>query len=503
VDFASASESKTSYLQQHWQPPIIKHKQYEDYIVFSDIHADLASFFISMIQSDILVLYDPATDSYLNKAEIVKNCLENHPRLDIFGVYLQTYQCQLSHNCAGKAIMVLGDLIDGRRNIFTETDFIDVYNVWGLNELGIHLILHNLRVSAQTMKANVYVLYGNHEMCTIVNTDARNLIPFYYINGVDEITKMAFTKIERAELLHPFYLVDNALFAIIVDDVGIKYLLSHGSFSIDTKADDQDFSRSFTDVTVQNLINLSKILSDNIFSSFDNPANMMAYNIAPEVASDQSVDIPKMNPGSVMWNLTWSRSPYNLFVYTTSDDGGRKPSKDSATCKSLNSILGNKYTTYIMGHCITSTFLPMREDIPKGCRGTKHSGNQRECIYAGCVNQFFRPKIIFVDNALAMHNSGYGRDRDHIVQLEQRVVSHNNTMTNVYYTTISPFFGEMLLITSSDTMIKDKTVKAMDMYLIVRSLFNNENKTGQSIFYQLDMTDQLTIPKRFIFAEGF
>lgn len=242
------------------QSAVINYNSYKYVYVLSDIHADFNSLFITLLQNNIIGLFQNGTKiEEAEKLRIMTDIITNYnvkepntqdPRLfpfgkskvDILKNIMTRYDIKLIKS--NTLILILGDVVDGRRtrsNDPNDSDshiFEDVTNMYGLNELLIHILFYNMRIDGQQMNSNVIIVLGNHEIMTLFDTTNE----YVYANYVDLQTHKLFRNQEnRRKILVPFYLFDSAFFKIIVRNNKIISYASHGSFGGLDKLDKDEY----------------------------------------------------------------------------------------------------------------------------------------------------------------------------------------------------------------------------------------------------------------------
>jgi hypothetical protein len=118
----------------------------------SDIHADLAALMGLMRSSGLVEL--PLPNSPLDAV------------LGAAWVPFNTY------------LVVVGDLVDGRRAADRETDDPD-----GSCELLVHVLLYNARIHARQRGSDVVVTFGNHDVTSVLDTHAQLLNGFIHLKA--------------------------------------------------------------------------------------------------------------------------------------------------------------------------------------------------------------------------------------------------------------------------------------------------------------------------------
>lgn len=204
----------------------IDYNKYDNIILMSDIHADFISFFLTLLQNNIIKI-EPEIIGLKERLinDIVLSESQNRSKL-ILDILIN-FNISFSKN--NTLLTILGDIVDGRRNYGS---FIkNVTNDYGINELLIHMFLYNMRIDALNMKSNVICIIGNHDMETIIKPTTAPNYDLFYNDYVDYKTHICLDKHYRRLILLPFYLFDSTLFNIIIRDGNIIGYLSHASFS--------------------------------------------------------------------------------------------------------------------------------------------------------------------------------------------------------------------------------------------------------------------------------
>lgn len=515
---------------------VINESDYQNIFVTSDINADLKSLFINLICSELLIL----EGCPLSKDEIIAKC---NTYVDIWEEFLVKYHCFPGKNFNKSALVVLGNLINGRRaknfkpyvtNTYELNKYIDVYNPWGLNELGIHIILYNLKVLGKKLfRSNVFITYGSNEVSTLIKSDYKNIYLHQYIesiNNIDEMTKNTFTFKNRHDILMPFYLINNYAFIVITTNTDrekersrerarpiprsraeagerarekerekeraraggkyIKYILSSGGFSA--------LNSPFTGISIYNLSIINKNISDIILDTYEYnkllPFNHFSVNDMRDEKSYfntlKDSNIMKHDFKTVLDLIVWTKNQYYTMTLEHAIDYNAKSSV-SPYCKELDNFYEDKYITYIMGSTTYSEFgskIILKDNFVEGCIKDGTNTDDKDCIYAGCVDETTkRPRIIFVDNSLSVQNSRDSVEKSTYVYGKKIYVGQCSRHINIHHIEQLNKFGEILVICPDES-----SKKGHDIILIYRNNFD----TGTATIYELDLENGEVIAKR-------
>ena len=461
VEAITNTVNEIIHIDQHHElySSTISSSRYEKFIIFSDIHGDLLTLFLTLIEQDIISFEG------LNKADIISNCLRNYETINIFSEYLSRHP-MISDKYHNTCLIILGDIVDAGRRV--SGVLYECRNPYGLNELGIHILLYNLRILFKQHNGDVIILYGNHEFMTLINNEGRttgngnNYMDIetreFYSRDTDWNT--IFTL--REKILMPFYLVDNSLFKIIVDerDNNILYFLSHGSASFNTK-----FPIKMNNFNVTTLTNIFNFASSQILNSFTR--NLTIRFNDKEVCLDGNV--ATCSPTTIIYSLLWSRNFANAVDDTISCDTLQQYIPNS------HDLHGQSNIIFIMGHCTTDFMAGSLNHSCLNHNDGRTISSRKECIFGACPlpSNHLLPQVIFVDNALATQNSQSTR-RLRTVLGKQR--------SRLCIT--PPLFTEILILSI------DIEINPINIFLISRSNFNRTDFTGSYQLYNISPPEQ-------------
>lgn len=387
----------------------INYNKYNNIIVTSDIHADLISFFLILIKQKLIVLHNESGE--LLDLETLANNIIASPssnRSDI--IYDALTKNKISFGYKDTLFVVLGDIVDGRRGPRdSEITVKNVENTHGINELIIHIILYNMRVSALEMTSNVIIILGNHDL-SLRDIDLYN-------KYVDTKTKIAFGFQYRTLLLAPFYMFDPCIFKIIVRDGKNIGYLSHASFSGELNFMNlsiYDFSERYNNLKLLILNNLlktsGKIPQRDIRHKYK-------YNESTSIREGKHNDLnekEKFDDPFFFDSITWGKffvmklnnilNKYNIvsggIIKNTYNKHNNENYGEDTFCDNLEASLG-KNAFAIMGHCITGMYF---DAAYKALDGHDGCDQKNDCIMSACVKNGI-PKLFFVDNAISYANN--------------------------------------------------------------------------------------------------
>jgi hypothetical protein len=423
---------------------VINHKinaiKYNDVFIISDIHADLRKFYSILINSKMIESpFNPYNDDIVN------------PKLI----------SQAKWNMENTLLIIVGDLIDGRRRT-TDVDDPD-----GSFELKLHILLYNLRLQAIKMNSNIIFTLGNHD-CETIN-DNNQLGEF--IHGTANIY---FSKIDNNEMpppnrrdaLKPFYELSPYIFISLNTGVHQNEIVCVHAGLHTYNIDYKDINRS----------ELEKLQLDVNVNGLDLLNNYYKKPSIYNTITDKT-DIIESNP------FVWTR------FYAEMDE------------EQCNIILDKgykdgEYKMIVVGHCPTHTNnFPNITKIMKTNDSYKHcqTNIDEEKKMAGCVvtrchespldgEMGSAPRIVLVDTALSSSFRILSLDKEQINNnrpTELLHLHHNSkySSTNRYYNNISRFLVSPDKSKQEDIIVyqtlslagaKHKYLKYKNKYLALR-----------------------------------
>lgn len=484
---------------------LIFQELYDEIVCLSDIHADILSLVCNLLQAGYMS-FQSSNGNIIDTSSVIHMILSDYNTVDVWNL-LMTYNI-IYTGPHRTCIVFVGDLIDGLRGRHS------VQNRWGLNELGIHIILYQLRLSAKKSESQIHIIYGNHELETIIKPSAKIGIGYETViepQFVDLITRSLMTPSERSAILLPFYLIDNAMFKLVVNnssDLELKYIISHGGFNHDASLETQPPLAFKVDYTFDNLVDIYNNISSKIlnFTPIINTGGIptVSRHVYTDHSGIHSIGKAKMmeyDLDTIIHNLITARSLFYFFV--GSDLSNSTLSNQSEKCSMINQHLGK--VTLIMGHCITHS-LKTSNSTYSNCFDTSNTNTTKECIYPVCVREDTHiPNIIFIDNALAIQNTFHKRSE--VLTVNYRNVHNKNKMyignTSVQYPTSIPIFGELLCVVTNKKSAMNQ--KHNDSIKIIRNNFKIQRfvenpdfslGVGETQVFNILLEDAVLLPIR-------
>ncbi len=375
----------------------INYNRYKYYYIFSDLHADFNALLLTLLNSDIICFYDKATESYIDNKNIIDKIISNKLFSGIY--FLSKYEVKLLRK--NTCIIILGDLVDGRRNFNNEETFYkETLNPYGVNELMIHILLYNLRLEGIHHNSTVEIIAGNHDFGSVFSnyTHFANT----YVDSFSKYVLTIYPESYRFDVLYPFYLFNPSVFKVIENNGEIMSLMSHGSFSINN----EEFNdNNFENITLSNLGRMNRIIKSELIEVFKNRdySYFVTHNVSTgglkttvkdlTMYDETTINSNKLN---LITNVIWSRYYPILFNDEFSDDSEKdKLSKETVVCNKLEEITPENQFI-IMGHCIVNNFVDKALIRMEECK-------KRSCIFAGCMRVGI-PRIVMVDNTINYSN---------------------------------------------------------------------------------------------------
>jgi hypothetical protein len=166
-------------------------ERYAVVFVTSDIHSDYRKLLELLINANIITLHKPV-DLYSN---------------DIYDPSILT---EFTWNLRNTCFIVLGDIIDGRRD-----DGVEVADTVGCFELYIHILLYNMKIKSLAMQSSVLFTFGNHDLHSLLLLDDGMLTRYVATPAKNffNLTKAEGNWVHfRVNTLLPFYEVEPYLY---------------------------------------------------------------------------------------------------------------------------------------------------------------------------------------------------------------------------------------------------------------------------------------------------
>ena len=338
-------------------------QKYEQIYVTSDIHADVRKFLQLLIKEKIISIdnnFDPyntelGTD-FIDTIKFVK------PKT---------------------LLIILGDLIDGKRNGNSVDDKV------GNFEILLHVILFNMRISAKSMNSDVLFTLGNHDL---ENIYGRAKLMTYYAHSINYFGDYSNYKKNIATALRPFYELSPYIMLYLQNNNDTKYIGIHAG--IHESLDNNKEKTMLPDLEkMQKEIN-SKGLRDILTNQDDTDLSDNANNTL--------VKPNRLGGDGGLWTRLYAEGNFKCDAIETK-------------------------ATILVGHCTTHTFINRHlnkdavgnydncliqtnnEDPEKGKKG---------CALAICpdTSSNGRPKVILVDTMMscAFYEKNYdNKNRNH------------------------------------------------------------------------------------------
>jgi len=320
----------------------IDHTQYDHVFITSDIHADLGMF-------DQLLLNAGVIEAVVN------------PELAHLSPLVRLIS-QRRWNARRTLVIIVGDIVDGRRN----SNYFEVPDVKGNIELLLHAYLYNLRILADEYGSELRFTVGNHDYHSVI--ESPTLYGEFYRMHVHSTAQAFFVnRAGRRACLLPFYNCCPYLMLCVSTEIACV----HGGFM---------------GYNGTRLVNNTGFLRDaqeeiNTAEGFEglSPASLAELSIAERVTH--------LGLGYESSPL-WSRR----YAYGTEDQ----------VCEEL----GTTYALTVVGHCQTGSgccvngahtrrILSQPEYQEHNCH------NDGGCVLAGCRDADGAPRLAFVDIAMS------------------------------------------------------------------------------------------------------
>jgi hypothetical protein len=345
--------------------------------------------------------------------------------LNIYDIQLIT---KVVWNNKNELLVILGDLVDGKRDDFEVIDTI------GNFELLLHIFIHNLRIKAKEKYSDVIFTFGNHDMDSVYRpiqnlNDDDKIQTKMYTEYVHATCKTYFNNAEtRVNALRQFYNNSPYLFLKFMHNVKpnnnnnnntsflpqffrnkkispdsnvISFICVHAGihsmkltgYSINEKKN----------ITVNgNNIEVHKLLYEysNSISVLDNLQKELISkketSITPDVDKDLNI---------VTWDRNYFKQPQyydnnkkKKYICDDNDNNCRLPTEnpyDEFNC----AVISDEDPLIIIGHCITNNLNFRNNNDYIDCNNNLEPGT-KGCVVVGCRHtNNNNPKIVLVDTA--------------------------------------------------------------------------------------------------------
>lgn len=320
---------------------MIDHTQYDHVFITSDIHADLGMF-----------------DQLLINARIVQVV----PRPDVAHLSpLVRLICERRWIAPRTAVIIVGDIVDGRRN----SDRFQVPDPKGNIELLLHAYLYNLRIQANAVGSELRFTVGNHDYHSVIEPETL-YVDFYAMHVHSTAQRFFVSREGRRACLLPFYNCCPYLMISISNEIACV----HGGF---IGHDGNQW------------VNNTQFLTDaqeeiNAAEGFEGltPASLAELSIAERSNFGSGFE------SSPLWSRRYARGPA------------------AEVCAQL----GDTYALTVVGHCQTGTTCCVngehtREILQRDEYLRHRCNNDGGCVLAGCSDTQGAPRVAFVDIAMS------------------------------------------------------------------------------------------------------
>jgi hypothetical protein len=372
--------------------------KYKKVYITSDIHSDCRKFMELLYTNDIIDLptyVDDEGDEYEVTEALYSNVIYSSYGFEDF-----TWKQE------NIALVILGDLVDGKRS---ESGQVDDHT--GMFEYLLHCFIHNMRVKAHKMNSDVLFTMGNHDYHAIIDID-NTTIPERYVHDHAKLfydhsdgTKW---KKRRRKVLLPFYEVIPLFCVAFIANNAYEFVGIHAGFHKNNGSSNFD-----SIIKAQNIVN-SITIQDSL-RSLHKTVKALLYVPFVELIENKEED------GGL-----WSR-------YYENYDACEKIQKDLENVKLV-----------IVGHCPT-----IRREKPAALRLQQKTMREHPALYVGCnqgaggrgcVTLSCNNKLAHVDVSMSTSFYDYEDKSDHINRdFEMLLLEHDEALPSdeKYYNIIS------------------------------------------------------------------
>ena len=342
-------------------PYVIDQARYDTIFITSDIHADLGKFDLLLQQAGIVRVID-------------------RPELGPLSPLVRLI-CQREWVAERTLVIIVGDIVDGRRN----SDYFEVPDPKGNIELLLHAYLYNLRIQADRHASELRFISGNHDYDSVIQEDTPQSLDFYAMHVHRSATQFFVNRAGRRACLMPFYNCCPYLMVAVGNEIACVHggFLGYNGIGI---VDNTDIT-----ITAQTQIDTA--------GNFE--------GLAPESRNELARAQIRANlPNGFEYSPLWSRR----YAYGT----------EAEVCEDL----GARYALTVVGHCQTGggccvngahtrAILSRPEYIRHQCH------NDGGCVLAGCMDAQGAPRLAFVDISMsrAFNPAGSPIDRSELLYL--------------------------------------------------------------------------------------
>ena len=332
---------------------------------------------------------------------------------------------------AGTLLVIVGDLVDGKR--ITKTYINDPK---GSFEFLLHALLYNLKIKALNAGSDVRFTIGNHDFDTVIRDRQGSLYTSYV---TDEAKKFFGDHRIRQAALLPFYKV-SPFYLLSIELGGQKQVASvHGGLHSIIE---------YPHVGRTDIIDYTEIIRDLQEEVSGNFTPGGAENFFPDKATTLFPNPQgREQPGPL-----WSRS----YAESVSD-------------KHCAEIAKTGYKLVVVGHCPTNSGFSRTEELLGGTQyaGCEHSSSGSVgdgCVVLDCIHSNGKPQLAFVDVALS-----YGfRDQYQINEMKRKLILDFQQNDRQYPDSNELRTVEILKLTNVNT--SDFTIERKKIVVDVASL---------------------------------
>ena len=414
---------------------VIQAKKYDTVYVCSDIHSDYLALIkllrdkLFITTDDLPVPYDYNTDKY---GIYFATDADGYPTAPAHNIYNPDFIAGIKWNPAKKKTLwvITGDIIDGAGGD-PETAKHDPF---GLFELMVHALIHNLRVSAHTQNTGSDILFtfGNHDIQSLFpiayKGSGGDKNEFYYYDNVSKTVKSLFQLPDkdfsdnyniRAGLLSYFYMSSPYVY-LSIEDNGIPIIACvHATLH------------------------------------YANDINRYLPVDKPEISLNQTTLLESDFDWSIR-NKDFIKSilyPVDTRIYAS--ELNKDKTAHDTMCKTISDNSA-KYQWIVVGHCPTQKgydedrfFKYIRDDLPK------RKDSDRGCSLYACSENTYNTKLGFVDIAIS---EAFG---DHLPADKTEILRFHRTSEG---SSENGYYDEVYRVERETSVRKEKAIEVEVKY---------------------------------------
>ena len=271
---------------------------------------------------------------------------------------------------AGTLLVIVGDLVDGKR-----IDKTYINDPKGSFEFLLHALLYNLKIKALNAGSDVRFTIGNHDFDTVIRDRQGSLYTSYV---TDEAKKFFGDHRIRQAALLPFYKVSP--FYLLSIELGRQKQVAcvHGGLHSIPE---------YTHVVETDIIDYTEIIRDLQEEVSGNFTPGGAENFFPDKAMTSFVNPTPVDQPAPLWTRSYAMSD---------------------SIKHCTEIAKTGYKLVVVGHCPTNSGFSRTEAVMSGDKvayaGCEHSPSGPVgdgCVVLDCIHSNGKPQLAFVDVALS------------------------------------------------------------------------------------------------------